>query len=244
MKLTITKPLAASQILVLCGLLVLSGCASIGPLRNDVLMQTESGAGVIIQTATARTTERGVMIAGTVRRAFGYGPSYRSHLDIEVMAPDGSIQKQVATRYIPFPIPQSLRFRRHSDYAVELPLTPARGSTIRVTHHPIGIQGCPYHTRPRQSRKTRTGAEAMKKSIWKERTSLVQNGESIPRLRLWKASMLACVIAHPFFGKKFAIRALWTNGMAPEQCEERTEIIKHSKLVFVDHEYDVTSLIS
>lgn len=129
-----------------CSVLAAIGCASIGPLRNDVVIEMESGNGVIIQSATARTTKDGTMIAGSVRRAFGYGPLYRSHLDIEVIAPDGPVLKQTATRYIPFPIPRSQRFRRHSDYAVELPLTPAPGSTIRVSHHRDSIQACPHYS--------------------------------------------------------------------------------------------------
>lgn len=139
------------HIAAILGLLGASGCASIGPLRNDLVIETESGGGVIVQSATARATETGTMIAGSVRRAFGYGPVYRSHLDIEVIAPDGSVQRQVATRYSPTPIPRSYRFRRHSHYAAELPLTPVSGSIIRVSHHRTSIQACPYdsnHLKP------------------------------------------------------------------------------------------------
>jgi len=131
---------------VVLALLAASGCTSIGPLRNDLAIEVESGNGVIIQSATARATNSGTMIAGSVRRAFGYGPVYRSHLDIEVITRDGAVQGQVAIRYIPTPIPRSYRFRRDSHYAVELPLTPERGSIIRVSHHPTSIQKCPYYS--------------------------------------------------------------------------------------------------
>lgn len=143
MKLVFSNRRFVRHIAAAFALLGASGCASVGPLRNDLAIETESGSGVIIQSATARATESGTMIAGLVRRAFGYGPIYRSHLDIEVIAADGSVQRQVATRYNPTPIPRSHRFRRDSHYAMELPLTPVSGSTIRVSHHRTSIQACP-----------------------------------------------------------------------------------------------------
>jgi len=151
MNLVFSNRLIVRYIAAILALLGASGCASIGPLRNDLAIETESGSGVIIQSVTARATESGTMIAGSVRRAFGYGPIYRSHLDIEVIAPDGSVQTQVATRYSPTPIPRSYRSRRDSHYATELPLTPVSGSIIRVSHHRTSIQVCPYdsnHLKP------------------------------------------------------------------------------------------------
>jgi len=151
MNLVVSNRLFLSHLAAVLALLGVSGCASIGPLRSDLAIEIESGSGVIVESATARATESGTMIAGSVRRAFGYGPLYRSHLDIEVIAPDGSVQTQVATRYNPTPIPRSYRFRRDSHYATELPLTPVSGSIIRVSHHRTSIQACPYdsnHLKP------------------------------------------------------------------------------------------------
>ena len=145
MKIPFSNRHCANLILAFSILLALSGCASIGPVRRDVRMQIESSEGVIIQGAIARATKHGVLIAGSVRRGgFRFGPASRTHLDVQVIRPDGSVQTELATRYSPFPMSRSYGVRRSSHYSVEVPLIPPRGSTIRISHHATGIQECPY----------------------------------------------------------------------------------------------------
>lgn len=81
------------------------------------------------------------MVSGAVCRGLGYTGAHRSHLDVDVFAPEGHPLQHVKTRYIPLPIPRSHRIPRHSDYAVELFDVPP-GSLIRVSHHLASMARC------------------------------------------------------------------------------------------------------
>jgi hypothetical protein len=122
--------------------LALSGCASTSVAPLSVTTQRRSAAGVHVQSIHLRTTEKGLVVSGVVRRQFGFGGSLQSHLDVDVIKPDGQTGQQIAIDYIPRPIPRSIRTRKHSQYAVTLSDLPPPGSVIRVTHHPVSRSKC------------------------------------------------------------------------------------------------------
>ena len=128
-------------ITILC--FILNGCATTRSRPLGVSTESRSGAGVEIQSVHLRTNANGLMVSGVVRRTFGYTRTLQSHLDVEVVTPDGNSRKKIAINYLPRPIPRSLRIRKHSDFAVQLPEVPPPGSVVRVTHHPVSSSKCP-----------------------------------------------------------------------------------------------------
>jgi hypothetical protein len=123
--------------------LVLSACVSNPSSSFGLKAESRSVAGVEVQSVNFRTNAHGVMIYGVVRRGFGYSGALHSHLDVEVVGPEGNLRQEIAIDYIPRPIPRSHRTRKHSDYAVQLAELPPPGSIIRVSHHPVSRSKCP-----------------------------------------------------------------------------------------------------
>ena len=122
--------------------LVLSACVSSPSSSSGLKVESRSAAGVEVQSVNFRTNAHGVMIYGVVRRGFGYSATLQSHLDVEVVGPEGNLRQEIAIDYIPRPIPRSYRTRKHSDYAVQLAELPPPGSVVRVSHHPVSRSKC------------------------------------------------------------------------------------------------------
>jgi len=99
---------------------------------------------VRIESIRLAPTSKGFQVSGSVGRMVGYDNSPRRHLDVETLAPDGSVLARVATTFNPNPIRRSRFSRTSSSYAVTLPEAPPTGSVIRVSVHAASRSDCQH----------------------------------------------------------------------------------------------------
>jgi hypothetical protein len=120
----------------------LTGCASTAPSPLGLRSEGHSASGVQVQTVKLAKSGTGLLVSGSVGRLVGYGSSPYRHLDVEVVATNGTVLAHQATNFSPNPIRHSPRVRTHSDYAVTFPELPPTGSIVRVTVHPTLLSDC------------------------------------------------------------------------------------------------------
>lgn len=123
---------------------VITGCASTPPARSSYRAERHSAGGVKIESVRLTPTSKGFQVSGSVGRMVGYDNSPRRHLDVETVAPDGSLLSRVATTINPNPIRRSRFSRTSSSYAVTLPDVPPAGSVIRVSVHTVSRSDCQH----------------------------------------------------------------------------------------------------
>lgn len=127
--------------LMLVGLTV-TGCASNRSTQLGLRTERHYAGGVQVLSVQLAQLENGLRVSGKVGRLVGYNNSLRRHLDVQVVAPDGTVLSQVATSFSPNPIQRSPRTRSSSSYVATLPKLPPTGSTIRVTVHETRRTDC------------------------------------------------------------------------------------------------------
>ncbi len=136
-----------STLVVLMTSVALVGCATALPPLG-VSVERKSSRSLVVQIAHVRATDGGVRVWGSVQQSLGYGSTRRSHLDVDVIGPDGQLLHHKAIVYHPFPVarsPHPHRSSRGSQYGTDLPEVPPPGSVIRVSHHPISVAECGTH---------------------------------------------------------------------------------------------------
>ncbi len=125
----------------------LVGCAT-APTPPGVSVERKSTRTLVVQSAHIRATDGGVRVWGSVQQSLGYGSTRQSHLDVDVIGPDGQLLRHKAIVYHPFPVarsPHPHRSSRGSQYGTDLPEVPPPGSVIRVSHHPVSVAECGTH---------------------------------------------------------------------------------------------------
>ena len=129
-------------VMLLVASVALTGCASTPPSPLGLRSEAHSASGVQVQTVKLAKTSNGLQIAGSVGRLVGYGSSPYRHLDVEIVAADGTVLARQTTNFSPNPIRHSPRARSHSNYSVTFPELPPTGSVVRVTVHPTLLSDC------------------------------------------------------------------------------------------------------
>lgn len=126
----------------------LTGCASTPPSPLGLRTEGHSAGGVQVQSIKLIQSGKGLQVSGSVGRLVGYGSSPHRHLDVEIVATNGTVLAWQATNFRPNPIRHSPRARSHSNYAVTFPELPPTGSIVRVTVHPLLISDCQKQLNP------------------------------------------------------------------------------------------------
>lgn len=120
----------------------ITGCATPQPSPFGLRTERHSSAGVQVQTVKLVKSGNGLSVSGAVGRWIGYGSSPYRHLDVEILATDGTVLMRQAINFNPNPIPHFQRARTHSNYSVTFPEIPSSGSVVRVSVHPILRSEC------------------------------------------------------------------------------------------------------
>lgn len=121
---------------------VVTGCATPQPAPFGLRAERHSSAGVQVQTVKLVKSGNGLSVSGAVGRWIGYGSSPYRHLDVEILAADGTVLMRQATSFNPNPIRHSPRARTHSNYSVAFPEISPSGSVVRVSVHPTSLSEC------------------------------------------------------------------------------------------------------
>lgn len=129
-------------VVLLVASVAVTGCASPQPSPLGLHTERLSSGGVQVQTVKLVKSGNGLSVSGSVGRLVGYGSSPYRHLDVEVLATDGTVLMRQATSFNPNPIPHSPRARTHSNYSVTFPEIPPSGSVVRVSVHPTLRSEC------------------------------------------------------------------------------------------------------
>jgi hypothetical protein len=121
----------------------LVGCATTSS-PPGVSVERKSTRSLVVQSAHIRRTDGGVRVWGSVQQSLGHGSTRRSHLDVDVIGPDGQLLRHKAIGHHPFPVARSPHPHRTrgSQYGTDLPEVPPPGSVIRVSHHPVSVAEC------------------------------------------------------------------------------------------------------
>lgn len=119
-----------------------TGCAAPQPSPFGLRTERHSSGGVRVQTVKLVKSGNGLSVSGSVGRLVGYGSSPYRHLDVEILATNGTVLMRQATSFNPNPIRHSQRARTHSNYSVTFPEISPTGSVVRVSVHPTLRSEC------------------------------------------------------------------------------------------------------
>lgn len=131
----------------LLDLLLSPGSSSVA---DAVPVQTVSAGRGRISTGFVDQSPRGLVVHGLVCRARDAEPKSGAHLDVELLAADGSVIERATTGYsphvIPPPVPGHIPYSR---YRVQLhATTPPAGAFVRITFHDAPLRTCPHSPHP------------------------------------------------------------------------------------------------
>ena len=128
-------------LITLLSLVAGAGCATTSP-PPGVRTEKESAGGIRVRSVYLLPENAGVLIHGAVTSTTGYSSSLFRHLDVEVRGPAGEFVSQNAVKFFPNPIRHSRFGHTSSSYSLRLAATPAPGSVVRVSVHPISLSEC------------------------------------------------------------------------------------------------------
>jgi hypothetical protein len=128
-------------LITLLSLVAGAGCATTSP-PPGVRTEKISASGVEVRSVYLLPENAGVLIHGVVTSTTGYSSSPFRHLDVEVRGPAGELVSQNAVKFFPNPIRHSRFGHTSSSYSLRLAATPAPGSVVRVSVHPISLSEC------------------------------------------------------------------------------------------------------
>lgn len=129
------------MLVTLVSLVAGTGCATTPP-PPGVRTEKTSASGVEVRSVYLLPEDSGVLVHGTVTRTTGYSSSPFRHLDVEVRGAAGELVSQNAVKFFPNPIRHSRFGSTSSSYSLRLVATPAPGSIVRVSVHPIALSEC------------------------------------------------------------------------------------------------------
>lgn len=139
----LTNILRQSGGLALAAMVVaVTGCAATPPSPLGLRTEGHSADGVQVQAVKLAKSDTGLQVSGSVGRLVGYGSSPYRHLDVEIVAANGTVLAHQAANFSPNPIRHAPRSRSHSNYTVTFPELPPTGSVVRVTVHSTKLSDC------------------------------------------------------------------------------------------------------
>ncbi len=101
--------------------------------QNHLVLCPVSNKAIVVRSIHVVPSSDHPIVAGKVEACCIQDATYKNHVEISVIAPDGKLLVQVNTNYLPREIPNNPRNPfRYATYAIKLPIVPPGGSSIRV----------------------------------------------------------------------------------------------------------------
>ena len=101
--------------------------------QNHFILCSVSNRSIVVRSIHVIPNGDHPIVAGKVEALCIQDATYKEHVEISILAPDGKLLAHVNTNYLPREIPNNPRNPfRYATYAIKLPIVPPDWSSIRV----------------------------------------------------------------------------------------------------------------